>query len=264
VIVVLLMRLAQAKRRHEFAVERLHEQTRKTAQACKEILESVSHDLKNPLTAIDLSLQLAEARAKDPGLAKPLETGMRAVTMMRSLIEQLLDQAKLEAGDLKLQLILADLREVISGAKTLLDPLAHLKQIKIELMLPEALPDFPLDRERIGQVLLNILGNAIKFTPPGGTIRVDAFGEATVTRVRIQDSGPGVPRDQLELVFDRFWQAASHKRQGTGLGLAIAKAIVDAHGGKIWAESEPGKGGIFQFTLPRAPRFVAASGELGI
>ncbi len=108
-----------------------------------------------------------------------------------------------------------------------------------------------VDRDRILQVLSNLLGNALKFTPPGGRVQVEAHAGDAAVIVRVTDTGPGIAADELPHVFDRFWQGAKARRAGAGLGLAIAKGIVEAHGGTIFARSVPGRGATFTFTLPR-------------
>src|SRR6185369_16510053 len=114
------------------------------------------------------------------------------------------------------------------------------------------LPEVAADNHRVGQVVSNLLSNAIKFTRQGGKIVVSARQRHNTIVVSVSDEGPGIPRENLSKVFDRFWQAEETRRVGSGLGLSIAKGIVEAHGGKIWVESELGKGSSFSFTLPLA------------
>jgi signal transduction histidine kinase len=133
----------------------------------------------------------------------------------------------------------------------------------------EPAPDVLCDRDRILQVFANLIGNAIKFTPRGGEIFVGAQPEAAVSAIEarfwIKDTGPGIPVENIPHVFDRYWQARSTAKLGTGLGLSIAKGIVEAHGGRIWVESEIGKGACFAFTLPvagRGPDLAKGAAEL--
>jgi signal transduction histidine kinase len=114
----------------------------------------------------------------------------------------------------------------------------------------DSLPDVQVDPERITQVISNIVGNAIKFTPAGGEIRVSADELPDAVVVRVSDTGPGIPVEHLVHVFDRYWQL-TRRHRGAGLGLPIAKAIIEAHAGRIWVESSEGKGATFHFTLPR-------------
>ena len=138
-------------------------------------------------------------------------------------------------------------------AAQLLEPLLVNKKIALRLDLPESLPAVHLDNDRILQVLKNLLGNAIKFTPEGGTITVAAGVQSGVIQVSVKDNGPGISEDQLQLIFEKFRQVPAPGTpmvKGTGLGLAIVKQIITAHGGKVWAESKPGRGSTFYFTLP--------------
>jgi signal transduction histidine kinase len=118
--------------------------------------------------------------------------------------------------------------------------------------LPADIPQVAVDAHRIGQVISNLVGNAIKFTPEGGTISVSARKEGDEVIVRVADTGPGISQEQLVRVFDWFWQAQRSKQLGSGLGLSIAKGVVEAHGGRIWAQSQLGRGSSFSFSLPLA------------
>ncbi len=137
---------------------------------------------------------------------------------------------------------------VIESFKLLADD----KRLTVEMDLPAGLPDVRVDTYRIGQVISNLLGNAIKFTPQGGTIRVSAHQQENEVVVSVADTGPGISVEHLPKIFDWFWQAQGTKHMGSGLGLSIAKGIVEAHGGRIWVESELGKGSLFSFSLPVA------------
>jgi signal transduction histidine kinase len=140
------------------------------------------------------------------------------------------------------------LAEIMESATTL----AGAGQIKVASTIQDGLPHVAADRERALQVFTNLIGNAIKFTPKGGEIRLMACFDNGEIKFTVADSGPGIPAEHLNHVFDRYWQAKSTAKLGTGLGLSIAKGIVEAHGGRIWAESPPGSGAHFNFTLPIA------------
>jgi signal transduction histidine kinase len=131
-------------------------------------------------------------------------------------------------------------------------PLAAAASLRVSYAIPEGSALVSADRERVLQVLANLIGNALKFTPKGGEIKILANLEPSEVRFTVQDTGPGIPAEHLNHVFDRYWQAKSTAKLGTGLGLSIAKGIVEAHGGRIWVESPPGSGAAFQFTLPAA------------
>ena len=265
VIVLLLMRSAQIRQLHEQDRERLFALAKGTAQARKEVLEMVAHDLKNPLAAIDISLQrlLRKSSALPDTLkaGKLVGTALHAKAAMQELIESLLEQSKLESGNLELELQPGHLEDVIGRATQMLGALASEKSIDIDVIPANKLPMVRFDTARVSQVLANILGNAVKFTPAGGKITVSTSAHKEGVCISIADTGPGIPKHQLDYVFERFWQARATHKRGTGLGLAIAKSVIDAHGGKIWAESDLGQGAKFSFTLPYAsrPRLVLAA-----
>jgi signal transduction histidine kinase len=131
--------------------------------------------------------------------------------------------------------------------------LAASADIEMQTVLPYDLPDVSADRDRILQVFENLIGNAIKFTKPGGKITVSAEAQAEDVRFSVADSGTGIPEADLPHLFDRFWQASKEKGRGAGLGLAIVKGIVEAHGGRIWVTSALGNGTTFFFTIPSVP-----------
>jgi two-component system sensor histidine kinase GlrK len=142
---------------------------------------------------------------------------------------------------------------LIKRAVAEITPLVEAKHIKLESAIDAPLPSMRIDSERILQVLRNLLGNAVKFTPKGGQVNIIAKPANGKLEVSVKDSGPGIPMDSLVVIFEKFNQGSRngpHNRQGTGLGLAIAKNIISSHGGKIWAESQLGKGSTFIFVLP--------------
>jgi two-component system, chemotaxis family, sensor kinase Cph1 len=223
-----------------------------------EILAIVSHDLRNPLGVVQLDA--GELRTWEiPGdrditdkLRASADRILRSVGLMSRLIADLLDRAKIDAGRLDLRKQPEASRALIEDVLSILEPLANAKQITIEKELTEA-PPVNADRDRIFYVLSNIIGNAIKFTPERGTITLSTEcrrGELVIT---VDDSGPGIPPEELAHVFERFGRGRS-SQEGTGLGLYIAKGIVLAHGGTIWAEAAPGGGSRFRLTLPLATR----------
>ena len=172
----------------------------------------------------------------------------RSVARMNTLIGDLLDLAKLEAGRFTLQCRVHEMRELIAESLVILRPLAEQKRIELSSELRGAA--VRADRDRIFQVLSNLVGNAIKFTPVGGRIDLrcqQMNGEAQVT---VADTGPGIAAEQLSNIFDRYWQARPDDLQGSGLGLFIAKGIVEAHGGRLWFQTEIGTGTTFFLALP--------------
>jgi signal transduction histidine kinase len=169
---------------------------------------------------------------------------------MKALTDDLLDLASIEAHRFALHLRSVESRELVEEARLAISPLAEAKQLTLAVELIDV-PRLEADPERIFRVLSNLLGNAIKFTPAGGTITIRTERRGDDLSIAVADTGPGVAADQLPHVFDRYWKAPSTSQPGSGLGLYIARGIVEAHGGTIWAESSAA-GARFTFTLPLA------------
>jgi signal transduction histidine kinase len=176
----------------------------------------------------------------------------RSATRANRLIQDLLDVARIQAGGLAVDPVAVDVRSLVNEAMEAATPLANAAQIRVSADTTSELPSVASDRERVLQVFANLIGNAIKFTPRGGEIRILSSLENGEVRFTVADTGPGIPAEHLDHVFDRYWQAKSTAKLGAGLGLSIAKGIVEAHGGRIWVESSPGSGAEFNFTLPLA------------
>lgn len=231
---------------------RLYVQARQAVAEREQLLAIVSHDLKDPLATILMSL---DALALQPGGALPAGRIRRAAERMLRLIGDLLDFASIEAGRLGIE------RKVQAAAPLAHETLASFegaakqKQLRLSAELAPGLPELCCDRDRILQVLSNLVGNATKVTAEGGhvTLRVEQRGPELLFAV--SDSGPGLSEEDLRHLFERYWRSGEARYKGTGLGLAIAQGIVRAHGGRIWAQSEQGRGATFLFTLP-----VLASG----
>jgi len=221
-----------------------------------DFFSSMSHELRTPLTSIKEGTGLlldgvgGETTDKQRKLLTILaEESNRLIGVVNSL----LDLSKMEAGMLNYQFETVNLDPLIRQAVAEITPLVEAKQIVLEAAVDARLPPARLDPERMLQVLRNLLGNAVKFTPKGGCVRVAARCADGKLEVSVQDSGPGIPAESLTAVFEKFRQGnhqGARARQGTGLGLAIAKNIVSSHGGEIWAESESGQGSKFFFVLP--------------
>lgn len=219
-----------------------------------EVLSIVSHDLKSPLATITMAASLldddsrtAAERAQMLGMVK------RATARMDRLIRDLLEVGRLDAGHtLPVQPRCADVAPCIREACDAHEALAAAASVLLDCDVPDALPAVEADCDRILQVLSNLIGNAVKFTPPGGRILVSARAECGDVVVSVADSGPGLDDDEQARIFEPYWQARRTASLGAGLGLKIAKAIVEAHGGRIWIESAPGEGTTFRFSLPAA------------
>lgn len=220
-----------------------------------DVLAVVSHDLRNPLSVIEMcAATLSEKLSPDDEDARYLVTTIENSTeWMNRLIEDLLDVARMEAGRLTLDRQRHDLLLVLSDAMVRVEPLIREKAIILREDLPEHLPRAHVDARRVIQVLENLVSNAVKHTAAGGEIRLSAESSAGEVRIAVRDTGSGIPAENLPYLFDRFWQARGARRGGAGLGLAIAKGIVDAHGGRMWVESEVGVGSTFAFSIPLDP-----------
>ena len=171
---------------------------------------------------------------------------------MKALIDDLLELERLGAKSFPVDLQPVESRDLLEDAMTDAQPLADAKHISLVLDLSDP-PNIHADPHRISQVLSNLLGNAIKFTPEGGTVTLCARPRDEVLSVTIADTGPGIAPEDLAHIFDRFWRPKGSEQEGTGLGLYIARGIVEAHGGRVWAEPSP-QGATVVFTLPLEPR----------
>ncbi|HXM39017.1 MAG TPA: GAF domain-containing sensor histidine kinase [Gemmatimonadales bacterium] len=235
---------------------RLYQQARQASRARDDTLAVVSHDLRNGLntvlTAVGLLRRSLPPDSDGQRDRRHVEAIRRSADRMNRLIGDLLDVASIEAGRLFVEPHEEAVRPLIHEALEAGRPQALEKSLRLEERLPQHSPDVVCDRERVLQVLGNLIGNAIKFTPEGGSVTVSADPVGDEVMFAVRDSGVGVPAKQLPHVFDRFWQATPKARLGSGLGLTIAKGVVEALGGRIWAESRAGEGTTFFFTLPSA------------
>jgi light-regulated signal transduction histidine kinase (bacteriophytochrome) len=222
----------------------------------EQLLAMVSHDLKNPLHSVIVGTTFIQKLLPAESVAKlhsVLHAMQRSLQSMGHLIDDLLSIAKLESGTVDLEIQEHSAASLFSDAFDLLLPIAVEKSVVLE-MAADSLQDCRVacDRERVLQVLSNLIGNAVKFTASGGRITCRLAKAAREAYFSIQDTGPGIARENLSFIFDRFWQARQTRRLGTGLGLSIAQEMIAKHGGRIWVESELGQGSTFHFTLPLA------------
>jgi signal transduction histidine kinase/CHASE3 domain sensor protein len=223
----------------------------------EELLATVAHDLKNPLTAIGLNSDIIQRKSElmnDESVRRPIESIRTSAEEMQRLIHDLLELTQLESGRITLEPKPHDAAELINTSLTLVAPQAAFKSIDVIRDVKSGECIALCDRNRTLQVLSNLIGNAIKFTPKGGKIRVEAQVTGDGIRFGVIDNGPGIAPEQLDQVFGRYWQAnpAKGRGSGSGLGLSIARGIVERHGGRIWAESAIGMGARFFFTLAEA------------
>ena len=232
---------------------RLYSELQQAARMRDEVTSIVSHDLRNPVHTVTMasSMLLEIGDSMDPAAGrKNLMVIQRSAQNMSRLLDDLLDVAKSEAGSFSIEAAATDVGSLMSTTVEGFRLQAAERGIELAVAIPEALPPVHADAARVAQVLSNLTGNALKFTPPGGKVRLSATAAGGEIIVAVADTGIGIAADNVAHVFDRFWQAKRASRASAGLGLAIAKSIVEAHGGRIWVESTEGRGTTFQLTLP--------------
>jgi len=225
------------------------------------LLSVVSHELKTPLTSIRMAMHLLLEERIGPLTAKQTELLVAArddSDRLHKIIEGLLDMGRLESGSVELDLKPQSAEKLVNEAVGFLESAFHDRGINVEIDVPADTPPVLADPARMDHVFSNLLGNALKFTPPGGVVRVAATTEDNVVRFSIEDTGPGIAPQHLARIFDRFYRVAGPTQPGgAGLGLAIAKEIVQAHGGQIQVHSQLGQGSQFSFTLKRGDQSPA-------
>ncbi len=235
---------------------RLHDLVHTGIRARDDMIGIVSHDLRNPVNAVKMLTGVMLDREREEPLSSEMveyATIIRqAAEQMDALIRDLLDVTRVEAGRLKVDANPADTEELLSDALRTLAPVAGARSLKLRLDAPDDMPAVMADKGRIDQALSNLIGNAVKFSSPGSEIVVTVRVLEDEMVFSVADRGRGMTPEQLGHAFDRFWQSSRTDRQGAGLGLAITKGIIDAHGGRIWAESVPDAGSTFYFSLPLA------------
>jgi signal transduction histidine kinase len=240
-------------------LEKANQELRKIDEMKSEFVSVASHELRTPLAAIKNAVQLmlqGKTGEINENQGKFLSMAERNINRLTSILNSLLDLSRIESGKIGMKFDELDLRGSIEFILSSLKPQADGKSIRLSMEIPEKLPSVYGDREKVEQILTNLVGNAIKFTPEGGEISVSAKpfeNEEDMVAISVRDSGIGIPEDQLDRIFEKFHQVEDSLRRsitGTGLGLAITKGLVETQHGRIWAESEIGKGSTFSFTLP--------------
>jgi PAS domain S-box-containing protein len=234
--------------------KKAEEALRRAVTARDQMLRIVAHDLRNPLTSIVHSAAFAQRGGEQEQLDKRLNTISRAAVRMNDLIQGLLDVSLIESGQLKIERERVSASDLVRDAVEMQTPLASSSGLDIRIEVAHDGDVLWANRERLHEVLENLIGNAIKFTAAGGHITIGATSRDGDVLFSVSDTGCGIPLKDLPYVFEPFWQAVPKAgRLGAGLGLPITKGIVDAHGGRIWVESTVGRGSTFFFTIPKAP-----------
>ena len=238
---------------------RLHASLERAVGARDEVLGVVAHDLRNPLNSINLNAQVLERRFAKEGAREGAADNKKTAESIRSaarranrLIEDLLDVTRIEAGQLSIELGPFSADQLVLDVVEQQQLLASASSIELRSQVEGTLPEIWGDCNRCLQVLENLIGNALKFTPPGGRVTVGASPGEGEVRFWVADTGTGIASEDLPHVFERFWKAKKTERSGAGLGLQICKGLVDSHDGRIWVESALGCGTTFHFTLPTA------------
>jgi PAS domain S-box-containing protein len=242
------------------ARQRAEDLLRDAVSASEDMLGIVSHDLRNPANAVKMLARsiLDESGDLPQHVVERVTVIQQAAIQIDALIQDLLDTTRLAGGRLTVTPRVVDAAAIAARSIEGLRPFAEAGRVALHMELPAGLPEVFADPDRVSQLLSNLIGNAVKFTPPGGSVTLSAHVDGDDVLFVVADTGEGISPDQLPHVFERFYQAARAGRpairHGAGLGLPISRGIVEAHGGNIWIESRVGVGTTVRFSLPVAPR----------
>ncbi|NOX62437.1 MAG: PAS domain-containing sensor histidine kinase [Chloroflexi bacterium] len=224
-------------------------------RARRDFVANISHDLRTPISAIQVMAETLKSSsvAENPRKRKQLVDGiLEQTSALQQLAQEILDLSLIESGRMPLRLVAFPVGDLIGPALRPMMSSIERNKLHVEVHIPDDLKVLA-DPEHVRRVLQNLLHNAIKFTPAEGVIIIEAREQGEDIVISVSDSGPGIAADDLPRIFERFYKVdRMRSERGTGLGLAIARHIVEGHGGRIWAESAPGRGATFYFTLPRA------------
>jgi signal transduction histidine kinase len=235
---------------------RLYQESRRAVRERDDMLAIVSHDLRNPVNAI--VMLTGAVLSRDPGDERPLLMEREDVEAIRGaarqadgLIQDLQDVSRIANARLRVERRPVFLSDLVKESADMFEPVMEDAVLRFVRRIDDHLPPVQADQRRLQQVLSNLLGNALRFTPHGGEVVLTATCDDRQVRISVRDTGPGVSAEDVPRLFERHWQAPRLLRAGSGLGLFIAKGIIDAHGGEIGVDSELGKGSEFWFTVPR-------------
>lgn len=247
-----IKKVEQEKARLRSNLQKAYEELKTLEQLKSDIISNISHELRTPITIIKSAIELAMEEENGKRKDELLEIGRKALARQNRTVGNLIDATKIERGALKLKFEVIDLKQVVEAVAQEMLPIAVKSEIKIKTSLQEDLK-VKADLEELPHVLLNLIDNAIKFNRKGGEILIEAKRKEEFAEVSVADNGIGIAKKHLPKIFDRFYQvdaSATRAYGGTGLGLAVVREIAEAHGGKIWVESELGRGSKFTFTVP--------------
>ena len=250
--------IKRARDERQAAHRELEEVNRKLHRAVRardEVLGIVAHDLRNPLTSIVIEAEVLKRQCAgvDGWDPEPVLAIHRSAKRMNRLIQDLLDVARVEAGGISLERHCVSTHQVVADSVDAHSALAATTSVELRLETAGDVPDVWADRDRLLQVLENLIGNALKFTGPGGRVTVGAVSREGEVMFSVGDTGAGISAEDAPHIFDRFWQVRKDERRSAGLGLAIVKGLVEAHAGRVWVVSTPGYGATFFFTIPTTP-----------
>jgi signal transduction histidine kinase/CheY-like chemotaxis protein len=254
VLAALSVKTAVTVRRHQD-----HETLKDAIQSRDDVLAVVAHDLRNPISVVHVAAEALLSRVKDLTKRRMVEQIVNGARRAERLIRDLLDVDAIERGSFTIEKRPVEMTDMVLAAIDSQQSLAARASVILAADLSPELPAVQGDAERLLEVLENLVGNSLKFTSRGGSVTVGASSRENEVLVWIKDSGSGILPEQLPYLFDRFWQARRGERKGTGLGLTICKAIIEAHGGRIWAESTVGVGTTISFAIPAASRQPATT-----
>ncbi|MGZ8595969.1 MAG: sensor histidine kinase, partial [Actinomycetota bacterium] len=236
------------------AFNRMSGELEQLERSRRDLVANVSHELRTPIAAIRAHLENLLDGVEQPN-PETLQVMLTQSERLGRLVEQLLDLSKLESGEVPLHREEVPLASLVSQVVSEIDVARSDRGVAVRSRVPDDLPAVDADRERVHQVLFNLVDNAVRFTPEGGEVAIEAHRHNGSVEVTVADTGVGISPEHLPRLFERFYRvdpARAREDGGTGIGLAIARSVVEAHGGHIKAESEQGKGSVFTFDLPVA------------
>lgn len=230
---------------------RILEEEKMISRSRKEAVEIVAHDLRGPLASIGMCFDIINESKNNSGeLESFTKIGISSVNTAIKLIEQILDHTKIEQDRFSLEKVQCDLSKILEEQVGIFKALCRTRDVEFVAEIDENIKEPYCDPIRLSQVLTNLVNNALKFSEPGKKIELRVYLNNGDLRFEVKDEGPGIPPAIQEKIFDRYWKDPNHKKTGLGIGLTICKAIVVAHGGKIWVDSNMGQGSSFQFQIP--------------